>query len=166
MILVFPGDREDIMFRSKTAGVCLLLSIFLCGSAGNCFAPYFYNSSVLIQTWTVERDALLGNQLFHDPYRSYYGYRTTSLEKYGYTSVNGGTNSAAQDVRANLSVPNNWVMYNQNGPCGSMVTYNNRLVNMGVADLKCNVNTGYNHSQYVAESLDTETSDYNGNYVS
>jgi hypothetical protein len=153
------------MFHSRIAGGCLVISLAICSTAGNCFAPYFYNSSVKIQTWNFEHDLLLGDHLTRDPYRGYFGGRTTAIEKYGYTTVNGTTNGNAEDFRSNLSVPNDWVMYNQNGVCGSMVTYNKRLVNYGIADLKCNIDTGYNQSQYVAQYLDADTSDANGNYV-
>jgi hypothetical protein len=138
--------------------VALLVAVCL-ASSGCWWTKYFYNSTALITTMKVETDLLYGTSYFLDPNRSYYGARTTQVEKNGYTTVNGTTNGFAEDVRSNLSVPNDWTFLNTNGPCTNMVTYNKRLVHNGVANLECNIDTGYNNSQYVATGLGGYTVD-------
>jgi len=147
----------------------MLLAAMICLSGalntGCWWDRYFYTSVATIRTWTQEEDLFTGVTLFYDPYRGYYGYRTTAVEKYGYTSASGTTNGSSYDVRNNLSVPNKWTFSNQNGPCASQVTYDDRLVHAGTANLKCRVYTGYNHSQYTTIALEGETVDGDSQYV-
>jgi len=153
-----------MMLRRK-AVVLGLCSASMLLNTGCWWERYTYQSSALIRTYTQEEDLILGTQLFPDPNRGYYGQRTTSIEKYGYTSVNGRTNGYAEDFRSNLSVPNDWTFWNTDGACANMVTYQNRLVHGGTADLKCRVFTGYNRSEYTPIGLEGDTLDGDGWYV-
>jgi hypothetical protein len=120
-----------------------------------CIKPL--GTRVLIQTWLHLEDDVLGVHDQRDPYRGYYGATNRNIERNGYKSVNGATNGNAQDQRHELSVPNDWAFVNTDGDCFNKVTFNGRLADRGVADLKCRIFTGQNGNAWIPLELVNET---------